>query len=129
MSSLALLDRVLALPMAIRVLLFAVMVLVFIAAGGVIATLPYARGAEDPMMAMIFNAVFGTLGFAIVTYIIPSRRALQVSLTALVTWAITGFAVLTYALHPLFWLFVLIALALMALLGAGLALLVERLAR
>lgn len=129
MSSFALLDRVLALPMAIRVLLFAVVVLVFIAAGGVIATLPYERGAEDPMMAMIFNAVFGTLGFAIVTYIIPSRRALQVSLTALVTWAITGFAVLTYALHPLFWLFVLIALALMALLGAGLALLVERLAQ
>jgi len=129
MSSFGLLDRVLGLPMAIRVLLFAVVVLVFIAAGGIIATLPYEPGAEDPMMAMIFNAVFGTLGFAIVTYIIPSRRALQISLTALITWAITGFAVLTYTLHPLFWLFVLIALVLMALLGAGLALLVERLAR
>lgn len=128
MNAAVLLERVLALPLGIRVLLFAFVVLVFIAAGGLIAALPYDPGAEDPMMLMVFNAVFGTLGFAIVTYVLPSRRALHVSLTALVTWAITGFAVLTYSLHPVLWLLLLVAIALMALLGAGLALLVERLA-
>ena len=117
------------LPLLIRVLLFAVIVLVFIAAGGWIATLPYEAGAEDPMMVMIFNGVFGTIGFAIVTYLAETRRALQVLLAALLVWGLSGFAVLLYMLHPVLWLFILAALLIMAGLGGGLALLVEKLAR
>lgn len=117
------------LPLPIRVLMFAVIVLVFIAAGGLIATMPYETGAEDPVMAMIFNGVFGTVGFAVITYLANTRRALQVTLTTLMVWAISGIAVLAYTLHPVLWLLVLAALAMMATIGAGLAILVERFAR
>ncbi len=117
------------LPLPIRALIFAVIVLVFIAAGGWIASLPYEAGSEDPMMVMIFNGVFGTIGFAIVTHLAQTRRALQVMIAALLVWGITGFAVLIYMLHPVLWLLILAALLIMAGLGGGLALLIERLAR
>lgn len=117
------------LPLPIRVLLFAVIVLVFIAGGGLIAAVPYETGAEDPLMIMIFNGVFGTVGFAVITYLAHTRRALQITLTTLMVWAISGFAVLLYMLHPVLWLLVLVALAMMAVIGAGLAILIERFAR
>ena len=116
-------------PLPIRALICAVVVLVFIAGGGLIATLPYEAGQEDPLMVMIFNGVFGTIGFALVTYLTPSRRILQLTITTGLVWAISGFAVILYMLHPVLWLLVLVALTTMALLGAGLARLVEQFAR
>jgi len=114
------------LPLPIRVLFDAVIVLVFIAAGGWIAGLPYEPDAIDPVMVQIFNAVFGTIGFTLVAYRAAHHRAFHLMLTVMTVWAITGFAVLTQMLHPVLWFMVLAVLAIMGSIGGGLAWVIER---
>lgn len=114
------------LPLPIRILFNAVVVTVFIAAGGWIASIPYEAGAADPIMVQIFNAVFGTIGFTLIGYLNDVHRARHVMLTVLAVWAITGFAVVLQLLHPVLWVFVLVVLAIMGTLGGGLARLIEK---
>lgn len=117
------------LPLPIRVLRDAVIVMVFIVVGGWVATVPYTAGAADPIMADVFRAVFGTLGFTLTGYLAPSRRPLQMTLSALALWLIAGLAVSLGGGDPLSWFLILVFLPVMAVLGGGLALLIERLAR
>lgn len=71
----------------------------------------------------------GTLGFTLVAFLATSRRALHLALTALTVWAIAGIQVAAAGRHALWWVLRLAELGLMALLGAALALLLERLLR
>jgi len=117
------------LPMPIRILRDTVGVLILIVAGGTIAALPYQGTVPDPRMVQVFEAVFGTLGFAASAYFAPARRGLHVTLTALAVWLIAGVEVAVAGADPVWWIFVLAALALMALIGGGMAKLAEKLIR
>jgi hypothetical protein len=117
------------LPFAIRVLRDAVLVMICIAAGGALGAAPFTQGGADVRMVQIFQAVFGTLGFAFAGFHARSRRALHLLLTTLVIGLFAGLMVALGGRHAIWWLFTLTALALMALLGGGLARLFERLAR
>lgn len=117
------------LPFGIRVLRDAVIVMICISAGGAVGALPYGSAGADPRMVEVFQAVFGTLGFAFCAFRAKSRRALHVLTATLVVGAFAGLLVTAGGRHPIWWVFALVALALMALLGAGLARLIERLAR
>ena len=117
------------LPLGIRALRDAVIVMVCIALGGAIGGLPYGAEQPDPRMVQIFQAVFGTLGFAFCGFLAKSRRSLQMTLTTLVIGLFAGLLVALGGQHAFWWAFALAALSLMALLGAGLAILIERLAR
>jgi len=117
------------LPLGIRALRDAVVVMVCIARGGAIGAVPYDPAQMDPRMVQVFQAVFGTLGFAFCAFVAKSRRTLQVTLTTLIIWLFAGLLVALGGRHAIWWMFALAALVLMALLGAGLAMLTERLAR
>lgn len=117
------------LPLPILVLRDAVVVLACIVLGGWIGALPYDTGDADPRVVQIFQAVTGTLGFAVGGYLAPARRPLRLTLATLVVWLLAGVQVAGTGAHPSWWLFALAVLALMATLGGGLALLLERLAR
>ena len=117
------------LPIGIRVLRDAVIVMICIAAGGAAATLPYEPDPADPRMVEVFQAVFGTLGFALTAFLARSRRGLHVLLTTLTVWAVAGVLMAMTGGNAIDWAIRLVLLALMALLGGGLARLVERLAR
>ncbi len=117
------------LPLPIRALRDAVVVLVALVIGGTIAELPYGDAAADSNMVWTFRAVFATLAFAVTGYMSPSRRSLQMTLAVLLAWLLTGVVVATGPMHPAWWVFLLPGFALLALLGGGLALLVERFAR
>ncbi|MDZ7749960.1 MAG: hypothetical protein U5K43_15100 [Halofilum sp. (in: g-proteobacteria)] len=118
-----------ALPFGIRVLRDAVIVIACIAAGDALGGLPYGSGPADPRMVQVFQAVLGTLGFALVAFHATSRRALHVALTALVIAVLVAVPVATGGYHAFWWVVELVKLGLMALLGAALALLLERLLR
>ena len=117
------------LPFPILVLRDAVIVLVLIVLGGMIAAVPYGSSAPDPRMIQVFQAVFGTVGFAACGWLAKARRPLRLSLAVLVVWILAGLPVLAGRADPAWWFFVLSVLALMAILGGGMALLLERLAR
>lgn len=117
------------LPLPIRALRDAVVVLVALVIGGTIARLPYGDAMPDLNMVWTFQAVFATLAFAVTGYMAPSRRSLQMTLATLIAWLLTGVIVATGSMHPAWWVFLLPGFALMALLGGGLTLLVERFAR
>ena len=117
------------LPLPIRVLRDAVIVMLCIVVGQELAALPYGADAVDPIMVQVFGAVFGTIGFALTAFLAKSRRALQVTLSMLILWAIAGLTVALGSGDPFTWVLMLVFLPIMALLGAGLALLVERMAR
>lgn len=118
------------LPLPIRILFDAVVVIVFIAAGEQIARLPYEPDAVDEIMVLIFQGVFATIGFAVIAWFAEHRRARHVALTVLMVWAITGFMVILQLLPPPFWLIIVLpALAISASLGGAMALLVEKFAR
>lgn len=117
------------LPRGIRVLRDAVIVMACLAAGAALGTLPYAGERADPRTIEAFQAVCGTLGFTLVAFLATSRRALHLALTVLAVWAIAGVQVAAAGQHALWWALQLAELGLMALLGAALALLLERLVR
>lgn len=117
------------LPLPIRALRDAVVVLAALVIGGTIAELPYGESVPDSNMVWTFQAVSATLAFAVTGYMTPSRRGLQMALAVLIAWLLTGVVVATGPMHPAWWVFLLPGFALMALLGGGLALLVERFAR
>ena len=117
------------LPLPIRVLRDAVVVMLFIVVGEWIAQVPYGTGPVDPLMVNIFRAVFGTIGFAVTGYLAKSRRPLQMALSLLILWLVAGLAVALGGGDPFMWVLMLVFLPVMAVLGGGLALLVERLAR
>ncbi len=117
------------LPLPIRVLRDAVIVMLFIVLGGWVGAAPYAADAADPLFVDVFRAVFGTIGFAVGGYLAPSRRPLQMTLTLVVIWLMAGLAIALGGGHAAGWFMVLVFLPIMAVLGGGLALLVERLAR
>jgi len=114
------------LPLPIRVLRDAVIVMVFIVLGEWVARLPYAAGAADPIMIELFRAVFGTIGFAIGGYLATSRRPLQMTLTFLSVWLIAGLAMALGGGGAGGWVVLAVFMPMMALLGGGLALLIER---
>ncbi len=116
-------------PLLVRVLRDAVVVIVFIVLGEWVARLPYATASADPIMIELFRAVFGTLGFAATGYFAVSRRPLHMALTFLAVWLLAGLAIALGGGDPSGWIIMLVFLPLMALLGGGLALLIERLAR
>ena len=117
------------LPLPIRVLRDAVIVMMFIVVGGWVATVPYPAGTADPIMTDVFRAVFGTLGFTLTGYLATSRRPLHMMLSMLALWLIAGLAIALGGGDPLSWVLMLVFLPVMAVLGGGLALLIERLAR
>lgn len=117
------------LPLPIRVLRDAVIVMVFIVLGEWVGKAPYGTGAANPAMVDVFRAVFGTLGFAITGYFATSRRPLQMTLSLLTVWLVAGLALALGGGNATGWFIMLVFLPLMAVLGGGLALLVERLAR
>ena len=117
------------LPLPIRVLRDAVVVIVFIVLGEWVARVPYGPAAADPVMIDLFRAVFGTLGFAATGYFAVSRRPLQMALTFLAVWLIAGLAIALGGGNPASWIIMLVFMPMMALLGGGLALLIERFAR
>ena len=117
------------LPLGIRVLRDAVIVVACIAAGQLLGRLPYGAAPPDPLMVETFMAVLGTLGFALCAFLARSRRALHLLLTALAVWLFAGFLVARGGGSPVWWVFRLVVIAAMALLGGGLARLIERLAR
>ncbi|WP_067562430.1 hypothetical protein [Halofilum ochraceum] len=117
------------LPLPIRVLRDAVIVMLFIVLGGWVGQAPYASDAADPLFVDAFRAVFGTIGFAVGGYLAPSKRPLQMTLTLLVIWLMAGLTIALGGGHAAGWFMVLVFLPIMAILGGGLALLVERLAR
>lgn len=117
------------LPLPIRVLRDAVVVMLCIVLGEWFARLPYGSDPADPLLVETFRMVFGTLGFALAAFFAKSRRSLQVGLTLLALWLVAGLAVALGGGDPFTWVLMLAFLPIMALLGAGLALLVERLAR
>lgn len=117
------------LPLPIRVLRDAVIVMLFIVLGEWVGKAPYAADAADPIMVDVFRAVFGTVGFAVTGWFAPSKRPLQMTLACLVIWLIAGLTIALGDGHASGWIMVLIFLPIMALLGGGLALLLERLAR
>lgn len=117
------------LPLPIRVLRDAVIVMLFIVFGGWVGEAPYAANAADPIMVDVFRAVFGTIGFAVAGYFAPSKRPLQMTLALLVIWLVTGLTIAIGGGHAAGWFMILVFLPIMAVLGGGLALLVERLAR
>lgn len=117
------------LPLPIRVLRDAVIVMLFIVLGGWVGEAPYATDAADPLFVDAFRAVFGTIGFAVGGYLAPSKRPLQMTLTLLVIWLMAGLTIALGGGHATGWFMVLVFLPIMAILGGGLALLVERLAR
>lgn len=117
------------LPLPIRALRDAVCVLVAIVIGGTLAALPYGSQPADQTMVWTFQGVFGSLAFAGSAWFATRRRALQLTLAVLIAWLLVGFVVATGTMHPAWWVFLLPAIALMALLGGGLCLLVERAAR
>lgn len=117
------------LPLPIRVLRDAVIVMLFIVLGGWVGKAPYAAEAADPVMVDVFRAVFGTIGFAVTGYFAPSKRPLQMTLALVVIWLIAGLAIALGGGHAAGWFMILVFLPIMALLGGGLALLVERFAR
>lgn len=114
------------LPLPIRVLRDAVVVMVLIVIGQRLAELPYADRPPDPIMVQTFGAVFGTIGFAINGYFARARRALQMALSALALWLIAALALALGGGDPFALIVMLMFLPFMALLGAGLTLLVER---
>lgn len=114
------------LPLPIRALRDAVGVLIAIVIGGTIAALPYGSDLPDQNMVWTFQGVFGAIAFAVSAWFAPRRRPLQLTLSVLIAWLLIGFVVATGSMHPAWWAFLLPAIALMALLGAGLELLVER---
>lgn len=116
-------------PLPIRVLRDAVVVIVFIVLGEWVARLPYGAGGADPVMIDLFRAVFGTLGFAATGYFAVSRRPLQMALTFLAVWLIAGLAIALGGGNPASWIIMLVFMPMMALLGGGLAMLIERFAR
>jgi|AntRauTorcE11898_2_1112593.scaffolds.fasta_scaffold06873_2 hypothetical protein len=117
------------LPLPIRVLRDAVIVMLFIVLGGWVGEAPYARDAADPLMVDVFRAVFGTIGFAVTGYFAQSKRPRQMTLALLVIWLMAGLAIALGGGHAAGWIMIIVFLPIMALLGGGLALLVERLAR
>ncbi len=117
------------LPLPIRVLRDAVIVMLFIVLGGWVGKAPYAANAADPIMVDVFRAVFGTIGFAVGGYLAPSKRPLQMTLTLVVIWLMAGLTIALGGGHAAGWFMILVFLPIMAVLGGGLALLVERLAR
>lgn len=117
------------LPLPILVLRDAVVVLGCIVGGGWIGALPYDAGGADPRVVQAFQAVAGTLGFAVAGHLAPARRPLRLTLATLAVWLLAGVQVAVSGTHPSWWLLALAVLALMATLGGGLALLLERLAR
>lgn len=86
--------------------------------------LPYDAGDADPRVVQAFQAAAGTLGFAVAGHLVPARRPLRLTLATLTVWLLAGVQVASSGTHPAWWL-----LALMATLGGGLALLLERSAR
>jgi len=117
------------LPAPIRVLFDAVVVLVCIAAGDLIARVPYPPEEADSLMVLIFQAVFATIGFTIIAYLKHLHRALHVTWVVLMVWAITGFMVLLGLLPPQFWLIIVLpSLAIAGSIGGLLAMLIERFA-
>ena len=117
------------LPLPIRVLRDAVIVMLFIVLGGWVGQAPYATDAAYPLMVDVFRAVFGTIGFAVAAYFAPSKRPLQMTLALLVIWLMAGLTIALGGGHAASWFMILIFLPIMAVLGGGLASLVERLAR
>lgn len=117
------------LPLPIRVLRDAVIVMLFIVLGGWVGEAPYAANAADPLFVDIFRTVFGTIGFAVAGYLAPSRRPLQMTLAVLVIWLVAGLTIALGGGHAAGWFMIIVFLPIMAILGGGLALLVERLAR
>lgn len=116
-------------PLPILVLRDAVVVLVAIVVGGWIGALPYDTGGADARVVQAFQGVAGTLGFAAAGHLASARRPLRLTLVTLVVWLLAGVQVASAGMHPSWWLLLLAVLALMATLGGGLALLLERLAR
>lgn len=117
------------LPLSIRALRDAVCVLIAIVIGGTLAELPYGDAVPDRTMVWTFQGVFGALGFAVSAWFAVRRRALQITLSVLIAWLLVGFVVAMGSMHPAWWVFLLPAIAFMALLGVALALMVERAAR
>lgn len=117
------------LPLPILALRDALIVLVAIVLGGWLGALPYAGGAADARVVQLFQAVGGTLGFAVAGHLAPARRPLRLALATLVAWLLAGVQAAGTGLHPSWWLLTLAVLALMATLGGGLTLLLERLTR
>lgn len=117
------------LPLPIRVLRDAVIVMLFIVLGGWVGKTPYAADAADPVMVDVFRAVFGTIGFAVAGWFAPSKRPLQMTLALLAIWLVAGLTIALGGGHAAGWFMILVFLPIMALLGGGLTLLVERLAR
>lgn len=115
------------LPAPIRALRDAVIVMIAIAIGGWVATIPYEPGTADPVIVQIFNAVFGTMGFAVVGHLHPVHRARHLALTVAAVGVVVTIVAAISVMHPLMWLMVLAVLVIMATLGGGLALLVEKL--
>jgi len=117
------------LPLPIRALRDAVCVLLVIGVGGEIAALPYGAASPDRMMIWTFQGVFGSLAFAVSAWFATRRRPVQLTLAVLIAWLLVGFVVAAGTMHPAWWAFLLPAIGLMALLGGGLCLLVERASR
>lgn len=117
------------LPAWIRVLRDGVIVMAAIAVGEQIAILSYRGEAADPLMVQTFQAVFGTVAFAIIGYLAELHRARHITLVVIFVWLIAGFPILLGTMHPLWWITVLVMLVIMATLGGGLAWLVDRYAR
>ena len=114
------------LPLPIRVLRDAVIVIGFIVLGEWIGRLPYGNAAADPVMVDLFRAVCGTLGFAATGYFAVSRRPLQMTLTFLAVWLIAGLAIALGGGSAASWFIMLVFMPMMALLGGGLVMLIER---
>jgi len=77
----------------------------------------------------VFQAVFGTIGFAAGAWLAKSRRPLRMTLATLLVWLFAGVKVALGGADPAWWAFLLPILVVMAFLGGGLALLIEKLAR
>jgi len=116
-------------PFPVLVLRDTVVVLILIVLGGLVAAIPYGTAMPDPRVIQIFQAVFGTVGFGAGAWMARSRRPLRLTLAMLGVWLLAGVPVALGGADPVWWLFLLPVLAVMATLGGGLALLFEKFAR